>query len=179
MEKGDSVSHIDEDILGVVTKISGNSVLIITDFGFEMEFYKQDLVVIPKNSPSITVPDEVVFQKESKKKNKTPKRISKKGIIPPMEIDLHIHQLVKNEKGLTPHDKLNIQLDSAKRQLDFAIQKRIQRIVFIHGIGQGVLRNELEYLLRRYDNLKYYDADYSKYGRGALEVYIFQNPQKQ
>jgi len=66
-------------------------------------------------------------------------------------------------------------LDTAKRQLDFAISKRIQKVVFIHGVGEGVLRTELEFLFNRYDNVKFYDADYKKYGRGATEVYIFQN----
>jgi len=33
----------------------------------------------------------------------------------------------------------------------------------------------LEFLFKRYNNLKFYDADYQKYGRGATEVYIFQN----
>ena len=70
---------------------------------------------------------------------------------------------------------LTIQIDTAKRQLDFAIRKKIQRIVFIHGVGDGVLRAEMEYLFRRYDNVKYYDADLQKYGRGATEVYIYQN----
>ena len=57
----------------------------------------------------------------------------------------------------------------------FAIRNRIQKVVFIHGVGEGVLKLELESLVRRYDNLKYYDADFQKYGRGASEVYIFQN----
>jgi dsDNA-specific endonuclease/ATPase MutS2 len=70
---------------------------------------------------------------------------------------------------------LNIQLDTAKNQLEFAIKKRIQKIVFIHGVGEGVLRTELETMLGRYDNLKFYDADYRQYGVGATEVYIFQN----
>ncbi|MEX0273541.1 MAG: Smr/MutS family protein, partial [Flavobacteriaceae bacterium] len=48
--------------------------------------------------------------------------------------------------------------------------------VFIHGVGEGVLREELQYLFRRYDNVEYYDADYQQYGLGATEVYIFQNP---
>jgi dsDNA-specific endonuclease/ATPase MutS2 len=92
-----------------------------------------------------------------------------------MEVDLHIHKLVKNSKNMSNYDMLTIQLDTAKRQLDFAIRKRIQRVVFIHGIGDGVLRTELEFLFKRYDNLKYYDANFQKYGRGATEVYIFQN----
>jgi dsDNA-specific endonuclease/ATPase MutS2 len=70
---------------------------------------------------------------------------------------------------------LTLQVETAKRQLEFAISKRIQKIVFIHGVGEGVLRSELEYLFNRYENLKFYDADYQKYGRGATEVYIFQN----
>ena len=72
-------------------------------------------------------------------------------------------------------DMLNIQLDTAKRQLDFAIGKRIQKVVFIHGVGEGILKEELHYLFKKYDNLKYYDADYQKYGLGATEVYIYQN----
>ena len=92
-----------------------------------------------------------------------------------MVVDLHIHQLVNSQQGLDNYDMLTIQLDTAKRQLDFAIQKRIQRIVFIHGIGEGVLKIELEFLFKRYENVKYYEADFQKYGRGATEVYIYQN----
>jgi len=66
-----------------------------------------------------------------------------------------------------------LQLDTARRQLEFAIRKRIQKVVFIHGVGEGVLKTELEYLFGRY-NVKYYDADYQKYGLGATEVYIYQ-----
>jgi dsDNA-specific endonuclease/ATPase MutS2 len=92
-----------------------------------------------------------------------------------MEVDLHIHQLTNSTRGMSKHDMLSLQLDTAKRQLEFAIKKRIQRIVFIHGVGEGVLRLELEYLFKRYDNVKYYDANYQKYGLGATEVYIYQN----
>ena len=76
---------------------------------------------------------------------------------------------------MSNYDMLNIQLDTAKRQLDFAISKRIQTVVFIHGVGEGVLKEELRYLFNRYDNVKFYDADYQKYGSGATEVYIYQN----
>jgi len=42
-------------------------------------------------------------------------------------------------------------------------------------VGEGILKEELQYLFGRYENLKYYDADYQKYGMGATEVYILQN----
>ena len=70
---------------------------------------------------------------------------------------------------------LNLQLETAKRQLEFAIRKRIQKVVFIHGVGEGVLKEELKYLFNRYDNVAFYDAEYKKYGLGATEVYIYQN----
>ncbi|WP_367186917.1 Smr/MutS family protein [Maribacter confluentis] len=93
-----------------------------------------------------------------------------------MEVDLHINQLVKNPKQLDNYAILNLQLETAKRQLDFAIAKRIQKIVFIHGVGEGILKEELRYLFNKYGNIKYYDAEYQKYGLGATEVYVYQNP---
>ena len=92
-----------------------------------------------------------------------------------MEVDLHIHKLTDSNRRMTNYDILTLQLDTAKRQLEFAMRKRIQKIVFIHGVGEGVLKMELETLFRRYENIKYYDADLQKYGNGATEIYIFQN----
>jgi dsDNA-specific endonuclease/ATPase MutS2 len=76
---------------------------------------------------------------------------------------------------MTNFEILNLQLDTAKRQLDFAIRKKIQKVVLIHGVGEGILKEELYFLLKRYENAKYYDADYQKYGLGATEVYFFQS----
>ncbi|WP_417936395.1 Smr/MutS family protein [Flagellimonas onchidii] len=115
-----------------------------------------------------------------KKEKEPPKRKAIKTIkskernAPKMEVDLHVSQLIKNTKGMGNFEILNLQLATAKRQLEFAIQKRIQKVVFIHGVGEGVLKEELYYLFKKYDNLKWYDADYQKYGLGATEVYIFQ-----
>ena len=47
--------------------------------------------------------------------------------------------------------------------------------MFIHGVGEGVLKEELHYLFNKYENVKHYDANYQKYGLGATEVYIYQN----
>jgi len=119
--------------------------------------------------------DHVLSEKESKKRQNSPKLSTKERTQPSMEVDLHINQLVKSTRGMQNHEMLNLQLETAKRRLEFAIQNRIQRIVFIHGVGEGVLKLELEYLFKRYDCLKFYDANYQKYGQGATEVYIFQS----
>ena len=80
---------------------------------------------------------------------------------------------------MDPFDILNLQLDTAKRQLDFAISKRIQRVVFIHGVGQGVLKTELGFLLKKYSGIRHYEADFQKYGWGATEVYLYQNAREE
>ena len=94
---------------------------------------------------------------------------------PKIVIDLHIHQLVDSTEGMANFDILNLQINAAQRQLERAIENRVPKIVFIHGVGQGVLRQELETLFRRYNNVEFYDADYKLYGLGATEVRIFQN----
>ena len=72
------------------------------------------------------------------------------------------------------YDMLHLQLDTAKNKIEFAISKKNSKIVFIHGIGEGVLKSELHRLLKKYP-IKFYDASHKKYGLGATEVYIFQN----
>lgn len=179
---GDTVLVLDEDISGVVTKIDQDLVSIESKDGFILEFSAHELLKInPKDSLkselfSSQSAQHVISEKEAPVRKNIPKVKAKERNQPAMEVDLHIHQLTTKEKGMSGHDKLNLQLDTAKRQLEFAIRNRIQKIVFIHGVGQGVLRSELEFMANRYDNVKFYDANYQKYGLGAMEIYVFQNP---
>ena len=179
MKKGDKVSVLDDAISGVVTAVKGNEVTIMTPDGFELDFMKNELIVmdgsVSKKELAQMDVSSIISEKQNKKPGKTVRIKPKERSLPPMVIDLHINQLLPKTRGLDNYEMLTIQLDTAKRQLEFAISKRIQKVVFIHGVGEGVLRTELEYLFNRYENLKFYDADYQKYGRGATEVYIFQN----
>jgi dsDNA-specific endonuclease/ATPase MutS2 len=179
MKTGDKVSAIDDTVNGVITGIEGKVITILTDDGFELQYSEKELIIVEN-----LISDEllnfdrisgIVSEKEEKRPKKAKKVRSKERNLPPMEVDLHIHQLVNDHTNIAKYDMLTLQLDTAKRQLDFAISKRIQKIVFIHGMGEGVLRAELEFLFKRYDNIKFYDADFQKYGLGAMEVYIFQN----
>jgi DNA-nicking Smr family endonuclease len=178
-EPGDQVETLDDIIKGKVTAVSGEQVTIETDTGFPMVFPASALIKVPARE-EIRVSNydaakvKGIKEQSGRKKKIVPK--AKARNLPKMEVDLHIHQLVPSTKGMSNFDMLNLQLDTAKRQLEFAMKQRIQKVVFIHGKGAGVLEEELKYLFGRYDNLKYYDADYRKYGLGATEVYIFQNP---
>ncbi|MFK5981901.1 MAG: DNA mismatch repair protein MutS [Flavobacteriaceae bacterium] len=179
MKIGDKVSVLDEDISGEIIRISGIEITIVDTDGFKCQYSKNEIVVINSHLSDYdfnpTNISEILSEKQSKKNKNTVKVKPKDRNLPPMVVDLHIQQLTSSTKGMDNYDMLTLQLDTAKRQLEFAFSKRIQRIVFIHGVGEGVLRTELEFLLKKYENIKFYDADYQKYGVGATEVYVFQS----
>jgi len=172
--RGDKVEIIDDTIKGVVIQAKGDTLLIETVDGFTMEVTVDEVVKMDEElhiSNAEVAKIRSVKESGIKKRKVSPKQ---EKVVPPMEVDLHIHQLTPSSKNMTNYDMLTLQLETAQRQLEFAIGNRIQRVVFIHGVGEGVLRTELEYLFGRYDHITYYDADYQKYGLGATEVYIFQ-----
>lgn len=179
IEVGDKVQVLDDTMVGTVKKVVGPSITIISSDGFEMEFDQSELL-LDEGRGVLKVSNFEVAQVKSEKdqpKKKTPAKVKAKDRnIPKMEVDLHIHHLVPTTRGMSNFDMLNIQLETAKRQLEFAISKRIQKVVFIHGVGAGVLKEELFYLFRKYPNITHYDADFQKYGLGATEIYIYQNP---
>ncbi len=179
LKVGDKVDTIDDIVSGTITKIDGDRVTILTEEGFELEFGAAELMVTPGKQAIKVSNYEAATAKSSKETSKPRKRSTpkpKQRNIPKMEVDLHIDQLVASAKGMSNYDMLNLQIETAKRQLEFAIKKRIQKVVFIHGVGSGVLQEELKFLFKKYGNITYYDADYQKYGLGATEIYIYQNP---
>ena len=141
MKIGDKVSVLDEDISGEITGISKNEITIIDSDGFEYQYLEKELVYDSNDFSDLTISlqniSEIISEKEQKKNKNIPKVKSKDRSLPPMEVDLHIHQLVPKTRGLDNFEMLNIQLDTARYKITFAISKRIQRIVFIHGVGEG------------------------------------------
>mgnify|MGYP003631051248 FL=1 len=172
---GQAVQALDDNLEGVIIAIDSDGITVESSDGFSIRFRESELIPLQNMDPrSLHISESVLKEKELMPKKNAPKVKPKERSRPPMEVDLHIHQLT-NQKGMSNYDMLNLQIDTAERQLKFAISKRIPKVVFIHGVGKGVLRAELQYLFGRYEQVKYYDADYQKYGVGALEVYIYQN----
>ncbi|MDG2193915.1 MAG: DNA mismatch repair protein MutS [Polaribacter sp.] len=177
-EVGDTVAVLDDVVKGVVTEIRGEQILVKSADGMIFSYAPSDLVKIGVDQNELSKYSDIDNQLLKEKLLENPKGASKfvtskKEIT--LEVDLHINQLVKSTKGMDNFDMLNLQMDTARRKLEYAIQKKIPKIVFIHGVGAGVLKMELQYLFQKYP-VKFYDASYQKYGLGATEVYIFQNP---
>ena len=87
-------------------------------------------------------------------------------------VDLHIGELVDNIAGLSSHDMFNIQMDYFKKMLDSAIAAEYSKVIFIHGVGNGVLKNAIIEELKKYKNTENRMASIAKFGVGAIEVKI-------
>lgn len=178
--KGDQVSVLDEDVNGVVVSVKDKQVTIETTDGFVMTYFVNELLKINKSSNLMNSIErinitEVAKEKEIPKPRSFVKERKDKREIPAPEFDLHIEKLVSNKRGMSNYDILTLQTETAKRHIEFAIKNRIPKIVFIHGVGEGILKSELDFLLGRYDNVVFQDGNYQKYGQGATEVYFKQN----
>ena len=177
-EVGQTVAVLDDTIKGIVTQVNGNDVTLEDNDGFSLTYTTSELVIIKEDqkefSKFIDIQQDAFLEKEQSGKRKVSVKNIKRREHPPLEVDLHIHQLTKTTKGMTNHDMLTLQIDTARRQLEFAIRKKIPRVVFIHGIGEGVLQKEIEFLLGRY-HVDIRPASFQKYGFGATEIYIYQN----
>jgi hypothetical protein len=177
---GDKVSVLDDDFEGIVISFKNKEISIETSDGFIMNFNENELVKInntneldraSKNFNS----HQIKREKEIEKSRHIVKEKKKQPEMGVPEFDLHIEKLVKNHRGMSNYDILTLQTETAKRHIEFAIRNRIPKIVFIHGVGEGILKAELDFMLGRYDNLTFTEANYQKYGQGATEIYFKQN----
>ena len=87
-----------------------------------------------------------------------------------LEIDLHIHELTdQNYKLMSNAEIILIQLSHLQVSIDKAIAGNYLKLIVIHGVGTGKLKQEVCKILQQ-NKLKFYDASYAKYGFGATEV---------
>lgn len=166
---GEHVKVINDTMTGIIIDVNNEKIGIECTDGFNYSFDSKELVHATDWNDSLN--NILIDQKSSTDKKKHFK--SKKGVLI-KEIDLHIHELIDSEKGMSNYDKLSLQLKIAKVNLEEAIQKKHSKIIFIHGKGAGVLKKELRQLCSKYP-VSFHDASYTEYGFGATEVIIFQN----
>lgn len=96
----------------------------------------------------------------------------KKEIEKPLkEVDLHIEKLRDDYQFLSKEEILKIQLNHFQKALEAGIVHKVASIVFIHGVGNGTLRYEIQKVISGHRQVKTYkDAHKDRYGYGATEV---------
>jgi dsDNA-specific endonuclease/ATPase MutS2 len=86
---------------------------------------------------------------------------------------LHINQLLDTTAGMNNTEIINVQLNKFRATMEENKTKKGQKIVFIHGKGEGVLRNAVVSELKlKYKNFPIQDASFKEYGFGATMVTI-------
>ncbi len=187
-KQGDRVAFVDEVGGGVVLDPPlGGRVRIRTDEGFVLIRLVKELVPydpdvarqayrITDHQAGMVAANDVMEEKRLKRRGtrpgKTPKRAEDAGVA---EVDLHLHELVEDETRLSQGEKLSYQLAYFERSLEGAIRDGKRKLIVIHGVGEGVLREEVRKVLQYYENVRFHDADMARYGAGATEVLILRH----
>lgn len=87
-------------------------------------------------------------------------------------VDLHIGEIVDNIAGLSSHDMFRMQIDYFHRSLKSAMENNFKKVTYIHGIGNGVLKNAILKELEEFEGLENKSASLAEYGQGAIDVLI-------
>lgn len=146
------------------------------------DFFDEDALVYPVVRHDVPERELLVsateLQEAMQQKVKADRRVSqptprKKTVEPILEIDLHINKLLDTTAGMSNSDILNYQMEKFHEILKANENKKGQKIVFIHGKGDGVLRKSIETELKtKYKKYDHQDASFREYGFGATMVTI-------
>ncbi len=89
-------------------------------------------------------------------------------------VDLHMTEIIEDERGMSPKEMLDYQMKVFREKLDeFIKDPNVRKAIFIHGKGNGTLKLEIRKCLdRNYKRYEYQDASFEEYGGGATLVYV-------
>ncbi len=86
-------------------------------------------------------------------------------------VDLHLQAIPDIPANLKPSEAIQVQFGYFRRSLEKGLAAGIEKMIFIHGIGDGILKRKIREYLHGYPKIKKAgDADEFKYGKGATEV---------
>jgi hypothetical protein len=134
-------------------------------FSYELFIHYPDKIVEPKLDLSKLGNAGYKIYDASKIKSNIPQ--------PRSVVDLHIDKLVDFWEQMSSAEIIELQMSTFEKHLDLAKLHQMQSIIFIHGIGEGILKNELHERLRHKKYVKSFVNQYHHlYGYGATEVYL-------
>jgi hypothetical protein len=148
----------------------------------ENDYFEEDALTcfvmrndIPEDALRVSVSHLEQAMKEKKRQDDHPQkaRIENARKETATEIDLHINELLDTTAGMTNADILEYQLSKFNEVMNEHRHRKNHKIVFIHGKGDGVLRNAIvKELKKNYPKCFHQDASFREYGYGATMVTI-------
>jgi hypothetical protein len=180
---GDRVRFLRETGGGLVVSVTGTGLLTVEDEdGFPRELAARDCISEPNDRQAQMAygQTDIAGASASEQAADAPKSKSSDAVqtdkgLPFIEVDLHIEKLVERPRGLSIHAKFEKQMDVFNMQMDLAVKQRVRRIIFIHGVGSGRLKEAIsQEVYRHWPSCNCGSADPYKYGNGATEVFFRQ-----
>ncbi len=161
---GDKVLFKREKQTAVILKINSiYKVLVERSDGFQMNVSVKDIILV--DTDTVEGYGSCFHNKD---KNHTDKKVSKQQRSQTvLKIDLHIELLVSDYHSMSNYEIVQIQLNSLREKLTNSINSKITKLIIVHGIGSGVLRDEVHKVIQEYQ-LRYF---LSKDG-GSTEVFL-------
>jgi endonuclease III len=88
-------------------------------------------------------------------------------------VDLHIERLTDNWERMSNYEILQLQMKTFEKYYELALHHHLPVFTVIHGIGEGVLRNEIHDALRLKKDVKSFVNQYHpNFGYGATEIFF-------
>jgi hypothetical protein len=152
----------------------------------ENDFFDQDSMIIKLNEEDLATAYKNIsnddirrVKKEQSQSDKYAETLEGKFNVrkthsPIKEVDLHIHEIIENHEGMSNAEMLNEQMETFHSELAKGLKNHdIKKMVFIHGVGAGTLKNELRKSLQKdYPQLYFQDASFKEYGFGATMIIL-------
>jgi len=165
-ENWDVIKHRDQKTLLMPLHVLGREASV--DMQKLIERYESEQVEMVKRKEPAGMTVQPGRQAEPKGKKKK----SEKFVILNKEktVDLHIEELLKDHSEMNNSQIISYQLKKFQYEMDQAIINHYYKIIFIHGVGEGILKSAIREELKKYADIKFGEAPYEKFGHGATEV---------
>lgn len=180
---GDQVKFIDEQGEGIVVAVLSLDLVRLDVDGLLFEYNVTDIIKVNESNEvthilktdnkrfdDYLIPEQPIEEWGigDRISQKIFKSISKNGL--PIK-DLHIEKLVGQPERIAKNKILGIQIQHLEQFIEECHHRGAYRCIVIHGVGEGVLRNEVRKVLRSH-GIAYSDADYNEFGAGATQFRV-------
>lgn len=154
---GDMVSILDEPLKGKILSV-GTRIKVMLEDGFEESYMPSQLSVFSnemhQNAPEIK--DSIYVPQYKTKKTS--------------EIDLHFDAQRMKIHCIGPQEVLHRQLILLQEEIRESISNKTDRLIVIHGIGKGILKQEILKLVQNYSTITVKNLNESRYKNCAIAL---------
>ena len=153
---GDKVKFIKSNDFGTIKSIISERKIEVQDSSNFLSIVNDnDIIKFDKSTDNIQAYGDLISSKDLEiKKNK--KNLEHANLVV-MKVDLHTENIDDTYSFLTNYEIVQKQIIKCERVLISCLNSKTQKLIIVHGIGQGVLKNEVHRLLNRF-NLRFFES---------------------